>query len=568
MRAFGRFPYSGLLLFLSSLPALAGDVYRITGVAISEQTGAPVPQCHITAMRSGQTPTGPGQRLQGRAEAGSRSPSAETDAQGHFALDVPGAGSWQVYAFGRGFRLQAFDRHENFFSSVVLTPAKPTYNLRLLLEPDSVVSGTVLDEAGEAVRNARVTLLVAPPPAADPAESARGVRSSAVTDDRGRYEFADLAPGDYMVEVQAEPWYAIGAPGRRFGGNQTDASTDPVLDVVYPQVYFPGVTERASAEILSLHHGESRVADFHLTPVPATHLRIAPPPSDGPQRGQFFPQVERVSNEGNPFVNTSVQIDRNGQIDVGGLSPGLYRVNLRGPGGQQSPSFFRVSGTSSRSLDLSSAIPVCELTLHFESSSSSIDTTRLQVIFRDVDTGATFTSYGQGGLQRRPAPSGEDKRGAERTLDVPPGRYRVVLNGSSEIYLVGLSAKGETSSGRVLTVGSGGTTVTLTVAEGRALVRGVASQDGNPQVGAMVLLVPAAYGQVGSLQVLRRDQTNTDGSFEIANVIPGEYILLAINSWTVNWHDPATLAGFLVHGIPLTLASGSTAKQDLAAQKP
>ena len=263
-----------------------------------------------------------------------------------------------------------------------------------------------------------------------------------------------------------------------------------------------------------------------------------------------------------------MQVDRNGQIDVGGLSPGLYRVNLRGPGGQQSPSFVRVSGTASRSLDLSAAIPVCELTLHFENRGpGSIDNTRIQVVFHDLETGATFTSYGQGGLQRRPEAGTDEKHGGDRTLDVLPGRYRVVMNGNSDGYLVAVSGKGTNSAGRVLTV-SGSTAVTLTVAEGRATVRGLAMEEGSPREGAMVLLIPAAYGQAGSLQMLRRDQTNTDGSFELANVIPGNYILLAIDSWTVNWHDPATLASYLVHGVPLSLAPGATAKQDLVALKP
>lgn len=83
------------------------------------------------------------------------------------------------------------------------------------------------------------------------------------------------------------------------------------------------------------------------------------------------------------------------------------------------------------------------------------------------------------------------------------------------------------------------------------------------------MLVPASFGQPGSITMLRRDQTNTDGGFLIENVIPGDYILLAIDhGWTVNWRDPATLARFLAHGIPLALQSGASPKQDLTVQSP
>ena len=248
-----------------------------------------------------------------------------------------------------------------------------------------------------------------------------------------------------------------------------------------------------------------------------------------------FPQIERVTNEGNPFVSTSIQTDARGQIDVGGLSPGLYRVTLRGQGGAQTPSFLRVTAGAARTLDLSAAMPVCELTLRFEGAAA--DTGRLQVVLTDVDTGATFRSFGQGGLQRRrgaPANGGGEPAASEddRKLDVPPGKYRVTLGGNADVYLAGILTKGQSTSGRVVSVSDGGSVLTLKLASGRATVRGVATKAGAPLLGAMVMLVPASFGQVDSIPVLRRDETNTDGSFLIEEVIPGDYILVAIdNGW-------------------------------------
>ena len=71
-------------------------------------------------------------------------------------------------------------------------------------------------------------------------------------------------------------------------GSGGGASTfDPVLDVVYAPVYFPGATERSAAEVISVRHGEARQADFHLAPIPATHLRM-PLPAGSENRGQVF----------------------------------------------------------------------------------------------------------------------------------------------------------------------------------------------------------------------------------------------------------------------------------------
>ncbi len=546
--------------------AQGSPVYKITGVVVSERNGAPVPRCHLTAMLStGQASSGRPQRQ--RKQAADESLSTETDASGHFSMLLPSAGSWQLYGFARGFRRQAYDRHENYFSAVVLLPDAPVVDLVFHLEPDSSIAGFVRDEAGEGVRNARVSLLAALPEGTDADPGLGHARSGTMTDDRGHYEFAELAPGDYNIGVQAEPWFAA-APARRFQP-VNGPPPDPSLDVVYPQIWFPGVTDRRSAEVISLHHGEDREADLALTPMPATHLRINPPilPASGALRGQSFPIVERVSSDAVPFANTAVQIDPQGQIDVGGLSPGLYRVSLQGPDGQQTPAYVRVPSGAQHSLDLSAAIPAADVSLHFDVEAEA---ERVQVVLTDTEDGGTFSSYAQGGLQRRRnGPMPALSSAGDRRLVVPSGRYRVSLVTDGDMYLSGMSVKKTPVEARLIMLPSGSTTLNLKLTHGRASVRGTTSLSGKAVSGAMVMLVPATYGQLGSITVLRRDQTNTDGSFLIENIIPGDYILLAIDhGWTINWHDPSTLETFLIHGTPLALQSNASVKQDVMAQAP
>ena len=82
---------------------------------------------------------------------------------------------------------------------------------------------------------------------------------------------------------------------------------------------------------------------------------------------------------------------------------------------------------------------------------------------------------------------------------------------------------------------SGPATVTLHLADKRASVDGVARIHGDPAAGAMVLLVPATLGMAGDLNTIERDETNTDGSFRMTGVTPGEYILVAIDhGWNVD----------------------------------
>ena len=153
-------------------------------------------------------------------------------------------------------------------------------------------------------------------------------------------------------------------------------------------------------------------------------------------------------------------------------------------------------------------------------------------------------------------------------MEVPPGRYEVVLIGKPNLYLTGITAQSAEAVGRFVTV-PGEWTLNLHVADGRASVTGVASRGGKPSVGAMVLLVPATLGNPEGLNIIRRDQTNTDGSFDLNDVLPGQYILIAIDQgWQVNWKDASTLNGYMLHGIPVELHSAASVKEEIEAQAP
>ncbi len=65
---------------------------------------------------------------------------------------------------------------------------------------------------------------------------------STTTDDTGAYEFSNLAPGEYLLAVKAEPWYAIHP-------SQSRSPNDPAaaLDVAYPITYFDSTYDETQA---------------------------------------------------------------------------------------------------------------------------------------------------------------------------------------------------------------------------------------------------------------------------------------------------------------------------------
>jgi hypothetical protein len=559
-------PAFGMLLLLA-IPAFSqtASIYRITGVVVNSSNGAPVAYCHLTPSRAGRG------RVAGRQFPAGALAGVDADAHGRFAITVPSAGAWRLVANAPGYTTQAYEEHQGYFSSIVLTEQAPVYDVRFRLSPEASLTGTVLDEAGESVRNAQVRLFTVPPPSPDGKPEAMNTRSFATTDDRGYYEFANLPPGSYRVAVNTRPWYASSAQPRRVDLQvATSASSlDPSLDVTYAETWYPGVDDATQAETLTLHQGDTAQADFHLVPMPAIHLRLITPPNETTPQGRatpYFPRIERVgSGIGGP-VPVSTTSSAQGQIDVGGLSPGLYQIRLENQNQESRVAVVQVTASGARTVDFNSSAEEANITIHLDGAAE--DSNAIQVGLIDAETGQRVTQFDprSGGPMRGRQ---QEARPRERIMQVPPGRYEVVLGGRPDIFLDGMSAQSAEVVGRFIKVHSGNSTLTIHVARGRASVTGIATLADKPAVGAMVLLVPAGLDDPSSVTLLARDQTNTDGSFDLPAVIPGQYILLAIdNGWEINWRDATTLNRYLIHGVPLELRPGSEVKQNIEAQEP
>jgi hypothetical protein len=505
--------------------------------------------------------------------------SVEADEQGHFSITLPSAGSWHLIASARGFVTQTYDEHEAFSSAIVLTAESPTIDLHFRLSPEASISGVVLDEAGEAVRNAQISLQNVPPLSPGGPQALGGTRAITQTDDRGRYELANLSPGGYRLTVQARPWYATASPQGGGGGTPLE----PSLDVAYPLTWFPGSNDAALAETIILQAGDSRQADFHLVPIPSIHLHITSQSRSSPATGErvspAFPMVQQISSGGGApgFVPVTTHQDAQGQFDVGGLTPGLYQVRLAMPNQEGHSTMVEVTSNSARTLDLNApSRDMARVTIRFDgiadggAGPGEGRNGALQVNLIDVDTRrGSFSSLGDEGGSVNPGRRGQRDQVADRTIEVPPGRYEVVLQGRPNVFLTGLGAKGAEVSGRYVTVPAGESTLTVHIASGRASLSGIATLGKKPVAGAMVLLVPITIEEPDSITFLRQDQTNTDGSFDLANVIPGRYILVAIDhGWQINWGDRSTLRRYLTQGVPVELKSSAVAKQNVDAQAP
>ena len=157
----------------------------------------------------------------------------------------------------------------------------------------------------------------------------------------------------------------------------------------------------------------------------------------------------------------------------------------------------------------------------------------------------------------------------ETSFAIPPGRYELVAYPRNTAYVTGITAAGAKVDGRILDIPTGESSVTIHTSEGRATLTGLVRLKEKACAGAVVMLVPAGLEDTRSFTALERDQSNTDGSFDLNNVVPGDYILIAVDQgWHINWSDSQTLNRYLAQGTPLTVGRSQKLQQNIEAQSP
>src|SRR5256885_7117863 len=131
--------------------------------------------------------------------------STATTENGYFSFEGLIAGRYVLSATHKEYLPQLYKQHAQFSTAIDVGPNLETSNLRFALQPRASISGRVVDERNEPIRNAQAILFH---------QTTRFGRHAtwrerqAMTDDLGRYHFGFLLPGVYFVGVSAQPWYA------------------------------------------------------------------------------------------------------------------------------------------------------------------------------------------------------------------------------------------------------------------------------------------------------------------------------------------------------------------------
>jgi len=504
----------------------ASGTYRIAGTVVSKTDGHLLANARVTISDTKNS-----QKVE----------FVITSEDGKYDFNGLPASKYALTGRKRGFIAAAYDEHEQFSTAIVTGAGLDTEHLVLKLAPDAVVTGKVLDETGEPVRHATVTVYFD-----DHTQGVSRIHQfhATQTDDLGVYEITALRPGTYFLSASAKPWYAVHRfPEAANSEAKERQSVDRSLDVAYPLTYYPDVAEADDALPIPIRGGERLQVDIHLNPVPALRLRFRVP---GEGNGGFtVPQLEQSAFDG----ATSAEVDGVRMVSPGiweltGIPAGRYNIRTQGPGGGG-----QMNGVDlikdGEEVDTSKAEALSNVKVRVEVPGESSVPKELGVGLRSGSRPLVGQMV--------------DSKGETELQNIPAGSYELIVWSSRGRYSIAhVAAEGAEVSGHVLTLTPGASSsVSLRLVAGRVEVRGIVKRSGKGFAGAMVVLVPK--DPKGNRDLFRRDQSDLDGTFSLPGVIPGSYTVLAIeNGWELDWSQPGVIAAYMKGGRTIEVGTRGT----------
>jgi hypothetical protein len=312
----------GLLLLFPSSAQNADAPGRIIGRVLIRGDNTPVAGARVMLMpvRRPPAPGTPTLSVTIGPPTGPPPPRLAS-ADGWYAFDRIAPGEYRVSAQKTG--LAEGPQMGQQQTAIVVEAGQAVECPDIYLDRGGAIAGRILDSNGEPLVDVRVTAM-APPPI-PPQVLARGYRPptnrplmpsghSAQTNDLGEFRVFGLLPGEYAVAAngQQNPFLA--------------ASTSPTT---LTTTYFPGVTDQASAQRVSVAAGQT---------TSGIEIRMA-------TAAAFLVSGIVVDTEGRPLEGAMVSVtsstpmigphglsrsDARGRFLIGSVTNGSYRVGVAG----------------------------------------------------------------------------------------------------------------------------------------------------------------------------------------------------------------------------------------------
>jgi hypothetical protein len=473
-----------------------------------------------------------------------------TTDDGAFTFMVADPGKYLLAGQANGFRRQGFEQHGMYVSAIVVGAGLNTGNVVFRLRPDARVRGVIEDDDHEPVQGATIYLFRT--------DVSFGLRQTSlaeqtVSDDRGRYRMAHLEPGCYYLVVSASPWFTGMLQSLDAAGNSALPQKSE-FDVAFPTTFYPNVTDPALASQIALNEGDDFTADFTLNTEPALRVRVNHINAE-PQ--QFLSETLHQTIFG-------IEINEPGQRqmladdsqEIRGVAPGRYVLEIVSADPSSRPKramLLNLTADAEVDPDSMSAAPSIHGKVQMDGGSGWPQQGIVRLWNSRTDE-VLQSQIGERGL-------------IQFDVDfLTPGPYSVYAITGENSIVSSLKAKGALVVGQTVQI-TGGRPVELEISLSNSLskINGTAKRDGKPIAGAMILLVPEA-AEI-NLPKFRRDQSDSDGTFTLRDVLPGRYRMLAIDDgWDLEWANLSLLKNRLEHAQKIEVELNKTYQTVLNAE--
>jgi Carboxypeptidase regulatory-like domain/Polysaccharide lyase family 4, domain II len=469
-----------ILAFLLAISAAAFAQCTVDGTVVNSVSGAPIERAHVSIIAAGDT----------------------------FLTDADSLGKWSIARIPCDSATVLVNRPG--FLRTQQSIAKAAHDVRLKLVPQAVLAGRVVDEHGDPLFGAQVSLMTS-----RVINGVRGLQASTseVTNDLGEYRFSGLAAGKYILCANS-------------GGGPIVTGSRSYGDKCYPGSMPMDVTAGY----------ESRI-DFTLLPL--TTVRVSGQilgQSDGRLTTVVLvprTQIARMS------MGLSAPVRPDGGFTIRNVPPSSYMA-LVTSGNRQTAIPVEIG---SADIDL--------LHLHIEPGATVTGTVKptaasamdVQLV-RDLATdGIAFSTSGVW--------TGD--RTSFTFSDVPSGNYRVQLTPPTPFYVKSVTLGGRDISNSDFLAGPGAGNIEVVLADDGGTLEGDVSAP------AWVLVQKDGVSS-------RNARTDASGHFKIDNLPPGDYKVYAWDdNSNVEYGNPEWMRQNS-KGVAVSVTSGQTAQVRITRQ--
>jgi uncharacterized protein (DUF2141 family) len=505
---------------------LAG--YNISGVVVNHANNQPLGGVAV-ALNSVQVAG------QGRRPRVQLSVITSSDGAFHFTNLPPG--KYALAAQRRNGPVQTYLSDECCFTGIVTGPGLDTSHLVFPLPAPSRISGSVTDESGEPVAGAKVILLRKAVTNGKLEISQVGQTN---TSGSGIFHFAHLSAGTYFIGVSGRPWYAeaVGGPTQKAGSE---------FDVAYPVTYYPDTADPNGAAPIQLSEGGSVNVQLALHAVPAVHVAVSGVDAEEANRGRGYSANVYAEGPGGLRFPVNAWMTGDGsEFELTGVPPGHYFIDLQINGNGQIERRARGEADLASGATITPAMSTApSVAGHLTCDCSGRgDRVMIQLTGKNKQFDAYYAQVNKDGSF------------AFENNTVPPGVYQLQVVNAPGVYVKSISGASGTTT---IQVPSGANlNLMVTAIQGASTLAGFAVKDGKAVSGAMVLLLPVGLQSSG---LVRRDQSDSDGSFSMQDIVPGKYYVLAIDDGhDLAYLEPDVIKPYLTNAPTLDVTEGTNAR--------